>query len=86
MKRPIIQPLSESRWVTYTDLSREGDKKSYLSIKTESLGVAETNPTRNPKIAGWIPDLTQWVKDLAFLWLWCRLVATAPIRPLAWEP
>ena len=19
------------------------------------------------------------------LWLWCRLVATAPIRPLAWE-
>ena len=22
--------------------------------------------------------------DLA--WLWCRLVATAPIRPLAWEP
>ena len=20
------------------------------------------------------------------LWLWCRLVATAPIRPLAWEP
>ena len=23
--------------------------------------------------------------DLALLWLWCRLVATAPIRPLAWE-
>ena len=23
---------------------------------------------------------------LALLWLWCRLVATAPIRPLAWEP
>ena len=20
------------------------------------------------------------------LWLWCRLVAVAPIRPLAWEP
>ena len=20
------------------------------------------------------------------LWLWCRLVATTPIRPLAWEP
>jgi len=20
-----------------------------------------------------------------FLWLWCRSVATAPIRPLAWE-
>ena len=24
--------------------------------------------------------------DLAWLWLWCRLVATAPIGPLAWEP
>ena len=22
----------------------------------------------------------------ALLWLWFRLVATAPIRPLAWEP
>ena len=24
--------------------------------------------------------------DLAWLWLWYRLVATTPIRPLAWEP
>ena len=24
--------------------------------------------------------------DLALLWLWCRLVAAAPTRPLAWEP
>ena len=24
--------------------------------------------------------------DLAPLWLWCRLAAIAPIRPLAWEP
>ena len=23
--------------------------------------------------------------DLALLWLWCRLVVTAPIRPLGWE-
>ena len=23
--------------------------------------------------------------DLAWLWLWCSLAATAPIRPLAWE-
>ena len=23
--------------------------------------------------------------DLMLLWLWCRSVATAPIRPLAWE-
>ena len=24
--------------------------------------------------------------DLALLWLWRRPTATAPIRPLAWEP
>ena len=23
--------------------------------------------------------------DLELLWLWCRLAAIAPIRPLAWE-
>ena len=35
---------------------------------------------------GLIPGLAQWVKDLALLWLWPRQVATALIRPLAWEP
>ena len=24
--------------------------------------------------------------DAELLWLWCRQVATAPVRPLAWEP
>ena len=24
--------------------------------------------------------------DPALLWLWCKLAAVAPIRPLAWEP
>ena len=24
--------------------------------------------------------------DLVLLWLWYRMAATAPIRPLAWEP
>ena len=46
----------------------------------------ETNPTRNHKVVGSIPDLAQWVKDLSLLWLWCRLAAVALIRPLAWEP
>ena len=59
-------------------------------------------PTKNHEVAGSIPCLTQWVgesiiamscgvgrrrgSDLALLWLWCKPAATAPIRPLAWEP
>ena len=35
------------------------------------------NPTRNHEVVGLIPGIAQWVKDP---------VATAPIRPLAWEP
>ena len=57
-----------------------------------------TNPIRNHGVEGSIPGLPQWVKDLrhsvghrcssdpALLWLWHRLVAAAPIQPLAWEP
>ena len=61
-----------------------------------------TNPTRNHEVVGSIPGLAQrvnrscvavscgvghrWGSDLPLLWLWRRPVATAPIRPLAWEP
>ena len=34
---------------------------------------------------GLILGLVQWLKDPELLWLWCRPVAAALIRPLAWE-
>ena len=49
-------------------------------------GAAETNPTRNHGVSGSIPGLDQRVEDPLLLWLWHRPVATALIRPLAWEP
>ena len=48
-------------------------------------GSAVTNLTSIHGDACLIPGLTQWVKDLVLLWLWCRLVTIALIRPLAWE-
>ena len=45
-----------------------------------------TNRTRIREVVGSILGLALWVKDPTFLWLWCMLVAIAPIQPLAWEP
>ena len=49
-----------------------------------------------PGLAQWVKDLAflavscglghRCASDLVLLWLWRRPAATAPIRPLSWEP
>ena len=46
-------------------------------------GTAETNLTRKHEVVDLIRGPSQWVKDLALLWLWCRPVAVPQIEPLA---
>ena len=50
-------------------------------VQSSRHGAVETNPTRNHEVADLIPGLSQWVKDLAllWLWLWCRLAAVGLI-------
>ena len=38
------------------------------ALGSSCRGIVETNPTRNHKVAGLIPGLTQWVKDLMLPW------------------
>ena len=68
-------------------LYKNHSEKIYMS-REFCRGTVETNPTRNHEVAGLIPGLAQWVKDLTLLWLWYRpaAVAPTPIKPLAWEP
>ena len=61
----------------------KGIKLCYQSFHCGSQWVKSPNCLH--KDAGSIPGLAQGVKDLVLLWVWNRLLAAAPVQPLAWE-
>ena len=64
-----------------------------LTFRVPVVAQWLANPTRSRVVASSIPGLAmscgvgrRCALDLALLWLGCRPVATALIRPLAWKP
>ena len=48
------------------------NSKKKISIQNSCIGAAEANLTRNREVAGSIPGLAQWIKDLCCHELWCK--------------
>ena len=68
-----IEPVSHANQVPKTKRKVKLGLHSVCTVgykdycRSSRRGTAETNPTRNHEIAGLVPGLTQWVKDLALL-------------------
>ena len=64
----------------------ENQANEKMGGRRSLCGAVEMNLTSNHEVSGSIPGLAQWAGALMCHELWCRLVASALIPPLAWEP
>ena len=62
--------VGDNVWVS-SDLKK-------VSARSSHPGTAEANPTRNQEVAGSIPGLIQWVKNLVLPW------AVVYVTDVAW--
>ena len=60
-------PISPLAWEPPYAAGAALEKTKRLRIKSSHHGLMELNTTSNHEVAGSIPGLTQWVKDLALL-------------------
>ena len=92
--RPLAWELPYALSVALEKTKKKKKKKKKLLFHRVTLEIMHTGvPIMAQQVKnlssmhkGSIPGPDQWVKHPALLWLWCRPAATAPIRPLAWEP
>ena len=65
--RFLAQELSHATSGAKKERRKERSKQASKQARSSHHGTVETNLTRNHEVAGWIPGLVRWVKDLALL-------------------